>query len=190
MKNLIKIIAGVLILSGTLMLTQSCKQTPVVNAPYKALIITGQNNHNWQSSSPILKQILENSGLFTADIAQSPAQGEDMSDFSPAFADYHLVVLDYNGDEWSAETCTAFEEYVSGGGGVVVYHAADNAFRNWKEYNEMIGLGVGATGTRLMVHTFGGAMVRSSKIPLADEEDHMEHNMLSGLRLASLNIQS
>ncbi len=141
MKNLIKIIAGVLILSGTLMLTQSCKQTPVINAPYKALIITGQNNHNWQSSSPILKQILENSGLFTADIAQSPAQGEDMSDFSPAFADYHLVVLDYNGDEWSAETCTAFEEYVSGGGGVVVYHAADNAFRNWKEYNEMIGRG-------------------------------------------------
>jgi hypothetical protein len=88
-----------------------------------------------------------------------------------------------------AETCTAFEEYVPRRW-VVVYHAADNAFRNWKVYNEMIGLGVGATGTRLMVHTFGGAMVKSSKIPLADEEDHMEHNMLSGLRLASLNIQS
>jgi type 1 glutamine amidotransferase len=32
-------------------------------------------------------------------------------------------------------------EYVHGGGGFVVVHAANNSFGDWKEYNEIIGLG-------------------------------------------------
>jgi type 1 glutamine amidotransferase len=32
-------------------------------------------------------------------------------------------------------------DYVKGGGGFVVVHAANNSFGDWKEYNEMIGLG-------------------------------------------------
>jgi type 1 glutamine amidotransferase len=35
----------------------------------------------------------------------------------------------------------AFEEYVKGGGGFLVIHAANNAFSGWKEYDQMIGLG-------------------------------------------------
>jgi uncharacterized protein len=34
-----------------------------------------------------------------------------------------------------------FEQYVNSGGGVVIVHAADNAFPNWKAFNEMIGIG-------------------------------------------------
>ena len=64
----------------------------------KTLIVTGQNNHIWQTSNVVIKQILENSGLFTVDVAISPAQGEDMSGFKPNFSAYQLVVLDYNGD--------------------------------------------------------------------------------------------
>jgi len=30
---------------------------------------------------------------------------------------------------------------VQGGGGVVIYHAADNAFVNWPEYNKICALG-------------------------------------------------
>lgn len=33
------------------------------------------------------------------------------------------------------------EVYVKGGGGLVVYHAANNAFLHWVAYNDMIGLG-------------------------------------------------
>lgn len=108
---------------------------------YKALIVTGQNNHNWQASSPILKQLLDQTKLFTTNIIETPAQGKDMSVFNPDFAKYDVVVLDYNGDAWPEKTRVAFVDYVKNGGGVVVYHAADNAFVNWKEYNEMIGLG-------------------------------------------------
>ncbi len=108
---------------------------------FKALIVTGQNNHNWKDSHIILKKILENSGTFTVETAISPAKGEDMSGFTPDFYAFDVVVLDYNGDEWSEKTKKNFEKYVNNGGGVVVYHASDNSFPGWKEYNEMIGLG-------------------------------------------------
>jgi hypothetical protein len=52
-----------------------------------------------------------------------------------------LVVIDYNGDSWSDKTNSAFIEYVKNGGGVVIYHASDNSFPGWKDYNEMTGLG-------------------------------------------------
>ncbi|MDR3251847.1 MAG: DUF1080 domain-containing protein [Tannerella sp.] len=107
----------------------------------KTLIVTGQNNHNWQVSNVVIKQILENSGLFTVDVAVSPPSKEDMSGFKPNFAGYKLVILDYNGDKWPVETERAFLDYVNNGGGIVVYHAADNAFRNWTEYNKIIGFG-------------------------------------------------
>jgi type 1 glutamine amidotransferase len=139
-----KFFLSFIILAGIfsfILLAPSCTKSPVSNAPNRALIITGQNNHNWKVSSPVLKQILENSELFSADIAQTPEAGKDMSKFKPDFSKYQVVVLDYNGDSWPAETKTAFEAYVSGGGGVVVYHAADNSFSDWKEYNKMIGLG-------------------------------------------------
>ena len=110
-------------------------------ANLKAVIITGQNNHNWQKSSPYLKTILEKSGLFTAEIVVSPETGKEMSGFLIDFKKYDLVVLDYNGVNWPEETQDNFVNFVKEGGGVVVYLAADNAFPGWPEYNEIIGLG-------------------------------------------------
>jgi type 1 glutamine amidotransferase len=107
----------------------------------KALIITGQNNHNWEKSSVLLQEILDISGIFTTEILISPLQGEDMTPFQPNFSKYDVIVLDYNGDAWPEQVNKDFLEYVNGGGGVVVYHAADNSFPEWKEYNEIIGLG-------------------------------------------------
>jgi len=107
----------------------------------KTLIVTGQNNHIWTTSNVAIKQILENSGLFTVDVAISPSKDQDMSGFKPNFSAYQLVILDYNGDRWPQETDNAFIEYVKKGGGVVLYHAADNAFREWVEFNKILGFG-------------------------------------------------
>jgi type 1 glutamine amidotransferase len=108
---------------------------------YKALIVTGQNNHNWKVSHVALKKMLDQTGLFTTDIAITPPKGGDMSTFDPDFSKYKVVVLDYNGESWSEKTKAAFLNYVQSGGGVVSVHAADNSFPEWKEYNEIIGLG-------------------------------------------------
>jgi type 1 glutamine amidotransferase len=110
-------------------------------APLKALLVDGQNNHPWATTSPVIKQILEETGLFTVDVATSPPKGGDMSTFKPKFSDYKVIISNYNGEPWSQETKDAFEAYVKGGGGFVSVHAADNSFPEWKGYNEMIGLG-------------------------------------------------
>ena len=109
------------------------------------LIIDGQNNHDWQRTTPALKAILESSGLFKVDVATTPPKGGDFSAFNPDFAKYQLVVSNYNefpnGDAWPANVQTAFEKFVRNGGGFVSFHAADNAFPNWAAYNLMIGIG-------------------------------------------------
>ncbi|GIS63533.1 MAG: hypothetical protein CM1200mP2_57580 [Planctomycetaceae bacterium] len=40
----------------------------------KLLIVDGQNNHNWKSTTPVLKAFLEKSGRFTVTVATSPAR--------------------------------------------------------------------------------------------------------------------
>jgi uncharacterized protein len=110
-------------------------------APQKALLVDGQNVHNWKATSPLLKQFLEETGLFTVDVATAPPEKHDMSGFHPDFAAYKVVVINYSGDDWPAATQRAFEKYVADGGGVVIVHSSDNPFPQWKAYNEMIGLG-------------------------------------------------
>lgn len=126
------------VLMGILLLISSVS---FAGKPIKTLLITGQNNHNWQASHIVLKQILENSGLFTVDFAITPKEGDDMSSFILDFTPYQLVVLDYVGDSWPQQTRERFLQFLEKGGGVVVYHAANNAFPDWDEYNKMIALG-------------------------------------------------
>jgi type 1 glutamine amidotransferase len=59
----------------------------------------------------------------------------------PKFSDYAVVVSNYNGERWPEVVRTAFMTYVQQGGGFVSYHAANNAFPDWPEYNRMIGIG-------------------------------------------------
>jgi type 1 glutamine amidotransferase len=126
----------------------------------RALIIDGQNNHAWKQTTPALKQILEDAGLFQVDVMTAPPAGADFSNFKPEFSKYRVVISNYNdctpevvpegkfsigcpggGSEWPAEVKSSFEQYVRNGGGFVAFHAADNAFPNWPAYNEMIGVG-------------------------------------------------
>lgn len=133
----------------------------------RVLIIDGQNNHQWAATTPVLKSTLEETGRFTVDVSTTPpgkaiprklpknAQPlptPDVADpvpdtssqwaqWHPRFSDYQVVVSNYNGEDWPEDIQKDFVKYVQGGGGFVCYHAANNAFPNWPEYNEMIGLG-------------------------------------------------
>jgi type 1 glutamine amidotransferase len=124
--------------------TLSSFVSPAVAAqPLRALIVDGQNNHgNWPQTTPMMKKYLEDSGRFTVDVVTHAPKGEDPS-FKPAFHDYAVVVSNFGhgAAPWPAETRTAFEDYVRGGGGFVAVHAADNSFPEWAAYNQMIGLG-------------------------------------------------
>jgi type 1 glutamine amidotransferase len=115
------------------------------DSPAKAktpvLLIDGQNNHDWKATTPLIKQTLEGSGLFTVEVATAPGKDGDMESFKPEFSKYKVVVSNYNGTDWSEATRKAFEKFVASGGGFVCVHAADNSFPGWDAYNRMIGLG-------------------------------------------------
>ena len=132
------------------------------NGSIKTLIVTGQNTHDWRTSSQILKEILEGSGLFDVQMAVSPEKGGSMGNYAPKFSDYSLVVLDYNGDRWSRRTEKSMVSYVESGGGIVVYHSSSFAFPNWFEYREIIGLGGGQTAETAGSYLFwrDGGIVR------------------------------
>jgi type 1 glutamine amidotransferase len=107
----------------------------------KALIVDGQNNHAvWPKTTKMMKKYLEETDLFTVDVATTAPKGTDPN-FKPEFSKYDVVVSNYNGAAWPDETREAFLEYMKNGGGLVIVHAANNAFGQWKEYNEIIGLG-------------------------------------------------
>nr|WP_236973001.1 ThuA domain-containing protein [Membranihabitans marinus] len=133
----------------------------------KVLIIDGQNNHKvWPKSTIMMKQYLEETGLFTVDIertnytwnAETESEylplaqagvSEDLSkpkmdaDFAPKFRKYDVIVSNFgwNAADWSDKTQCKFEKFIRKGGGFVSVHAADNSFPNWLEYNQMIGIG-------------------------------------------------
>jgi type 1 glutamine amidotransferase len=115
----------------------------VLQARIKVMILTGQCNqyHNWAVSSAAVKKMLEDTGRFDVTLVTSPAKGQDMSGFKPSFDAYGAVVMDYEGDDWPLATKQAFAQYVRAGGGLVILHAADNAFPQWPEFLEISGVG-------------------------------------------------
>ena len=107
------------------------------------LLVTGQSSiyHDWQKSSRQIERVLDETGLFDIAIAITPAVGESMDGFAPDWSRYAAVVLDYDGDAWPAATRAAFSDWLASGHGLVLVHAADNAFPEWPEFQLMSGVG-------------------------------------------------
>jgi type 1 glutamine amidotransferase len=140
---------------------------PVVAAEgdrIKVVIIDGQNNHDWRSTTPVMKKALEDSGRFIVAVSSNLKPGDkpgnipDTVPFPPDLAKYDVVLSNYNGNSWPADFQKTLEENVrSGKVGLVIVHAANNAFGSWKEYNLMIGMGWRGNkgGDRLMLDDNG-----------------------------------
>ena len=144
------------------------------------MIVDGQNNHDWISTTDSLYATLQASNRFKLQVETAPqdksikgirAPKSEASDYlkqtyqdfrailqdveknnkeswdekwknwNPFKGGHKAVVLNYNGREWAQEAKESVVEFVRRGGGLVLVHAANNAFRNWDAYNEMIGLG-------------------------------------------------
>ena len=135
--------------------------------PLKLLIIDGQNNHDWKIMTPPMKASLEATGRFKVDVATSPdakAAKSDWDSFRPDFSKYDVVLSNYNGQAWPKPVQESLEKYVASGGGLVVVHAANNAFEAWPAWNEMIGLGWRDNGFGERVTTDDdGKIVRTPK---------------------------
>ncbi len=103
----------------------------------------GGTYHAWQQTTPYLRRMLEETGIFQVTVVTAPPAGADFSQFKPDWGKYQVVVANYDApdERWPDDLKTSFAQYVRNGGGFVSVHAADNAFPKWQAYNLMIGIG-------------------------------------------------
>lgn len=112
--------------------------------PIRVLLLDGQSAglfHNWRATTPVLKMELEETGLFVVTVISAPASDGDFANFKPDFSHYQVIVSNLDSPEWPKDLRHDFEQFVDNGGGLVVVHAADNAFPEWPAFNQMIGIG-------------------------------------------------
>src|SRR5689334_4253349 len=134
------------IIAGLLGAAVTCVPPASAAQPIKVMLLDGEQAgayHAWQETTPYLKRMLADAGIFQVDVVTAPPRDGDFSTFKPDWNKYQVVVSNYDApdERWSDSLKASFEEYVRNGGGFVSVHAADNAFPNWKEFNLMIGVG-------------------------------------------------
>jgi uncharacterized protein len=103
----------------------------------QALIITGQNGHDWKGAEPVLRKVLEDSGRFEVRVVEE-FRGAGAETLAP----YDAVILNYYEKKqpelrWGERADTALLNYVRSGKGLVVYHFSTAAFEGWTEYEKM-----------------------------------------------------
>ncbi|HLJ57909.1 MAG TPA: ThuA domain-containing protein [Chthonomonadaceae bacterium] len=131
------------------------------------MLLTGQNNHKWELTTPVVERELGQSGRFQVTIVRTPPKGAPATEwrsFHPDFERYRAIFVNYNGEDWPVEAQRALERYMAGGGGLVIYHASNNPFPKWTEWHKMVGLcwQGPAFGDRIAV-TDAGRVVRTPK---------------------------
>lgn len=116
--------------------------------PIRVLIVDGFSNHDWRKTSRSLETVLERTGRFEVEISTSPESAESpgWESWRPRFQDFAVVIQNANNIHdpeirWPRAVEEDLERYVASGGGLLIFHSANNAFAHWDEYNRMIGLG-------------------------------------------------
>jgi hypothetical protein len=161
----------------------------------KALIMDGENNHViWPKSTMMMKDYLEQTGLFEVDIVRKAYtwKGEEYleqyplmtgkkttvvkepkfdPDFSPKFKKYDVVVsnLGWKASDLPEATKKSFEKYMAKGGGLVVVHAANNSWGDWAAFNKMIALG-----------GWGGRNTQSGPYVYYDNDNNLKYDTSEG----------
>lgn len=130
----------------------------------KVLIVDGFSNHDWKRTTANLVQLLNHKGGYDVEVSTFPVAGtkEEQEKWCPEFSRYDVLIQNSNGGPsggiaWPEEARRNLEKYIAGGGGMMAFHSANNAFREWKEYNRMIGLAWrdAAFGTALVISPQG-----------------------------------
>jgi type 1 glutamine amidotransferase len=153
----------------------------------QVLLITGRHVHDWQGTTPVLRQILEDTGEFEVRVTE-----EFRGAGSESLEDYDLVVVNYydRGAQqrlrWGERADRALEEFVRSGKGLVLYHLALGAFDGWTEYETMSGAnwrsGKGHHSPRhdfdVVIDDREHPITRGLKSPISIKNDELYANLL------------
>src|ERR1700756_2118406 len=107
----------------------------------RVLILDGFSNHDWKQSTLLLRAILDEAGGFDVKVSTMPPErSAAWAMWRPDFAAYDVVIQTCNDNggngelagvkdlpEWPEAVKKEFVEYVRNGGGVYIFHSAENA---------------------------------------------------------------
>ena len=126
-----------------------------VQKKIRVLIVDGFSNHDWQQTTKLLRGILDRAGEFDVTVSTAPPDPDspEWATWHPKFSSYDVVIQTCNENannglllnfkkkpDWPEAVKRDFVDYVRNGGGVYIFHAAENAFVGWKEYEQMVAL--------------------------------------------------
>ncbi|MGJ5814950.1 ThuA domain-containing protein [Paludibaculum fermentans] len=100
----------------------------------RVLILTGRNNHDWRTTTPYLRRVLEVTGRFDVRVTEEPS-GLTAETLRP----YDVLISNYCGPRWGMPAEKAVEEFVKGGKGLVVVHAGSYPFGETAVLSEKMG---------------------------------------------------
>lgn len=154
-----------------LSVTVQAADTPEAGKPLRVLILSGANNHDWKTTTPALKKILEGSGRFSVEVTENPAECT-----ADRLANVDVIVSnwtawpDVEGRPWGPDAEKAFLDFVRNGKGVAFFHASSAALHTWPEFQQIVGatweLNVTAHGS---YHAF--------PVVIADPDHPVTHGM-------------
>lgn len=120
------------------------------------LILSGQNNHEWQKTTPVLEKIFSETGRFTVTVTNRP----DTLKYSD-YRKFRLVVSNWNSwpdtsSRWSPDQESAFTRFVRNGGGALFFHAGGSSFYGWPDYHA---ISIGRWGPKTSHGSIGPAQI-------------------------------
>jgi hypothetical protein len=114
----------------------------------RVLILDGFSNHNWKLNTRLLRGLLEPTNLFEVSVSTCPRPNDPAwNGWHPDFSHADVILQTCNdisqnpAPRWPDAVKTDFVQFVKNGGGAFIYHSANNAFPDWAEYNDIIGIG-------------------------------------------------
>jgi HEAT repeat protein/type 1 glutamine amidotransferase len=150
----------------------------------RVLIFSGLNNHDWKSTTPVVQKTLTDCPRFgKVDMTKNPGAID-----AATLAGYDVIVSNWTPypdtrRSWRPETETAFLNYIRGGGGFVVFHAAACTFQVWPEFQQLIALTWKADRTAHGAYCTFKVSVEDQEHPIARgltdfyTTDELYHNM-------------
>ncbi len=148
----VPLLALALLIVAAPMRLQAAEQTKL-----RVLLLAGRNNHDETKTTPALVELLEASGRFdvTTTVPPKGLTAESLRRYNVVLSNW-TNWPDITKREWGPEAEKPLVDFVRGGKGLAVFHAANTPFQTWPEFQRIIGATwkLKQTGHG-RIHTFG-----------------------------------
>lgn len=117
----------------------ACRAETAGPGPVRVLVLSGQSNHDWRTTTPQVVAILRESGRFDVRVTEEPARlaASDFASCDVLLSNWNAFGLDPAASDWPEEAKQAYLDFVRRGKGHVVVHAGSASFPDWSEYGRL-----------------------------------------------------